>query len=155
MKKILFTLIMIAALLFSTTPAQAEGLSKSERKALWLGYEPSLYLGKWYSPKHEEFRECVMYQESRYNYRAENKTSSAKGAYQFLDNYWRVSLTHMMIPEEKKSGGHRIEEIRNLRKEPISDWSRYWQDRAFWTAFRHGEGKEHWYIAGSRCNGLA
>jgi len=158
-KKLVFiaalTAGIIAGLLLSTTTATAEKLSSTERKALWLGDQPSLYKGEWHSPEHEEFRECVMYQESRFNYRAENKTSSAKGAYQFLDSQWRISLTHMMIPEEKKSGGHRIKEIRDLRKDPISKWSRYWQDRAFWVAFRFGQGKQHWFIAGSRCNALA
>lgn len=155
MKKIFFLTALITGLLISTTTATAEGLTKAERKARWLGFQPSLYLGEWHSPRHEEFRECIMYQESRFNYRAANKTSSARGAYQFLDSQWRVSLTFMMIPEERKSGGHRIDEIRDLRDKPIDDWSRYWQDRAFWVAFRHGEGKQHWFIAGSRCNALA
>ena len=158
-KKLIFVTALIAGLiaglLLSTIPATADQLSATEKKALWLGYQPSLYKGKWHSPKHEEFRKCVMYQESRYNYRAANKTSSARGAYQFLDRAWRVSLTFMMIPEEKKSGGHRVKEIRDLRDKPIHKWSRYWQDRAFWVAFRFGKGKQHWFIAGSRCNALA
>ena len=153
-KQLVLVTALLAGLLLSTTPATAEQTSV-DKKARWLGYQPSLYLGEWHSPEHEEFRECIMYQESRFNYRAANKTSSARGAYQFLDRAWRVSLTYLMIPEEKKSGGHRLKEIRDLRDKPIHEWSRYWQDRAFWVAFRFGEGKQHWYIAGSRCNQLA
>jgi len=153
-KKLIFITALIAGLLLSTTSAIAEP-SSVDKKARWLGYQPSLYKGEWHSPEHEDFRECIMYQESRFNYRAANKTSSARGAYQFLDRSWRVSLTYLMIPEEKKSGGHRIKEIRDLRGKSINKWSRYWQDRAFWTAFRFGDGKRHWYISGSRCNQLA
>jgi hypothetical protein len=153
-KKILFITAIIAGLLLSTTPAIAEP-SSIEKKARWLGYQPSLYEGKWHSPKYEEFRKCILHQESRYNYRAANKTSSARGAYQFLDRSWRVSLTYMMIAEEKKAGGNRVAVIRDLRDESIDKWSRYWQDRAFWTAFRHGDGAHHWHLPGGRCNGLA
>ena len=153
-KKLFFITALLAGLLLSTTPATAEP-SNIEKKARWLGYQPSLYVGKWHSPKYEEFRKCIMHQESRFNYRAANKSSSARGAYQFLDRSWRIPLTHMMIAEDKKTGGYRTSEIRALRDKPIHRWSRYWQDRAFWTAFRHGEGKNHWYIAGGRCNQLA
>ena len=65
------------------------------------GFEPSLYQGKWYDKKWESTRKCIMWRESRFDYRAANKSSSARGAYQFLDSQWRVSLTHMLMPEHK------------------------------------------------------
>lgn len=143
-------------LLIGTTPAAADGTSYEEAHAEDLmGYEPSLYTGKWHSPRHEEFRRCIMKRESNYNYLAANPISSARGAYQFLDNAWRVSLTHMMLREDKQTGGHLRQEILDLRDVSIQKWNRYWQDRAFWTAFRHGDGAHHWHISGSPCNGLA
>lgn len=107
----------------------------------------SLYQGKWYSPKWEDERKCIMKRESNYNYKAANKTSSARGAYQFLDSQWRVSLTHMLMPEHKDQR----EEVLALRDKPIHKWSPYWQDAAFFTAWRHGEGKQHWYSPTIRC----
>ena len=155
MKKLIFITALIAGLI-TTTPAIADGLSRIEAQAHDMqGYEPSLYEGKWHSPKHEGFRKCIMKRESHYNYRAANKSSSARGAYQFLDRSWRIPLTHMMIHEDKKTGGYRTPEIRDLRDKPIHHWNRYWQDRAFWTAFRYGDGKHHWNYAGSPCNRLA
>jgi hypothetical protein len=143
-------------LLIGTTPSNADGLTRFESRANDMtGYQPSLYEGRWHSPKHEDFRRCIMKRESHYNYRAANRSSSARGAYQFLDNSWRIPLTHMMIREDKKHGGYLVREIRDLRDVPIHKWNRYWQDRAFWTAFRHGDGAHHWHYSGSPCNGLA
>jgi len=87
-----------------------------------------------------------MYHESRYNYKAENKTSSARGAYQFLDLQWRDGLVWMMLDE-----GGNTKEIKSLRDIPINEWNRYYQDRAFFTAWRHGEGKKHWSLQAHRC----
>jgi hypothetical protein len=119
-----------------------------------IGFMPSLYRGEWYSNRWERVRECIMYRESRHNYRAANKTSSARGAYQFLDNSWRTPLTYMMIAESKKTKDGLRQEIKSLREKPIHEWSRYYQDRAFFTAWRHGEGKKHWFLQGSRCFSL-
>lgn len=108
------------------------------------GYEQSLYQGKWYKKKWEDERKCIMRRESRFNYRAANRSSSARGAYQFLDSQWRVSLTHMLMPEHR----HMKKQVKALRKKPIHKWNRYWQDAAFYTAWRHGKGAKHWYYKG-------
>tara|TARA_A100001388_G_scaffold128927_2_gene95450 strand:+ start:3474 stop:3905 length:432 start_codon:yes stop_codon:yes gene_type:complete len=113
------------------------------------GFEPSLYQGKWYDKKWERNRKCIMKRESRFDYRAANKSSSARGAYQFLDSKWRVSLTHMLMPEHKD----RKKEVKALRKKPIHKWSRYWQDAAFYVAWQNGKGAKHWYYPGSNCIG--
>lgn len=126
----------------------ADGMTVTERLAhSTQGYATSLYQGKWYKKKWEDERKCIMRRESRFNYKAANKSSSARGAYQFLDSQWRESLTHMLMPEHKDQR----EEVRSLRDKPIHKWSRYWQDAAFFTAWRHGDGKHHWYYPGSRC----
>lgn len=108
------------------------------------GFEPSLYQGKWYHKKWERTRKCIMKRESRFNYKAANKVSSARGAYQFLDNSWRVPLTHMLMDEHRD----RKKEVKALRKKPIHKWNRYWQDAAFYTVWRHGKGAKHWYYKG-------
>lgn len=113
------------------------------------GYETSLYQGKWYKKRYERTRKCIMKRESHYNYKAANRSSTARGAYQFLDSQWRVSLTHMLMPEHKD----RKQEVRALRDKPIHKWNRYWQDAAFFTVYRHGKGAKHWYYPGSNCLG--
>ena len=80
---------------------------------------------------------------------AHDMRSSARGAYQFLDSQWRVSLTHMLMPEHKD----RKKEVKALRKKPIHEWNRYWQDAAFYVAWRNGKGAKHWYYPGSNCIG--
>lgn len=112
-----------------------------------IGYEPSEYQGKWYVQNHEETRRCIMWRESRFNYRAANKTSSARGAYQFLDSQWRDSLVWMLLPEHKDQR----KELNSMRDQPIHEWSRYWQDAAFWVAWRKGEGRHHWSLQGKEC----
>ena len=156
MRALSVTLAALLSTVLLAQPANSEGLTRLERIAKDpTGIYPSLYQGKWYNPKYDDFRRCIMRRESRGNYRAANPSSSARGAYQFLDSQWRDGLTYMMIKEEKKTGGKRVKEIRALRKKPIHKWSRYYQDRAFWTAFRHGDGAHHWYYGGSPCNRLA
>jgi muramidase (phage lysozyme) len=115
------------------------------------GYEPSLYRGKWYDSKWENSRKCIMQRESRFSYRAANKSSSARGAYQFLDSQWRDGLVWMMLKESKKTKDGLSAEIKTLFDKPIHKWSRYYQDRAFYTAWQHGNGKKHWYYPGHNC----
>jgi hypothetical protein len=131
-------------------------MAVSEDAKDWKGYEKSMYGGKYYHKDQEHFRECVMYRESRHNYRAANKTSSARGAYQFLERSWKDGLIYMMIKESKKSKDGLIPEIKELRKKPIVKWNRYFQDRAFFTAMNiNGKwsGKHHWRfsVPGSSC----
>jgi hypothetical protein len=115
------------------------------------GFKPSLYRGKWYDKKWESSRKCIMQRESRFSYHAANKSSSARGAYQFLDSQWRDGLVWMMLKESKKHNDGLSGEIKNLFDKPIDKWSRYYQDRAFYTAWQNGNGKNHWYYPGHRC----
>jgi muramidase (phage lysozyme) len=116
-----------------------------------MGYQPSLYRGQWYSARWEQARKCIMNRESRHNYQAANKSSSARGAYQFLDSQWRDGLVWMMLEESKEQKDGLQSSIRELRNKPIHSWSRYYQDRAFFTAWRDGAGRQHWALQGSRC----
>ncbi len=135
-------MIMAIALLGA---AKQEALSANSAAAAdRKGYEPSLYRGDWYTPKAESCRKAIMRRESSFFYRAQNPTSSAQGAYQFLDNKWRDGLVWMMLDESKKNKDGLGKEIRSLRDKPIKKWDRYFQDRAFYTAWRFGEGASHW-----------
>jgi hypothetical protein len=59
----------------------------------------------------------------------------------------------MMLAESKASGDGLAPQIRQLKHVPIRKWSRYFQDRAFYTAWRHGKGAKHWAptVAGTGC----
>jgi len=133
---------MIDALIMTV----ALNLPKEHEEIPRIGYATSQYKGKWYAPKWEGIRKCIQYHESRFNYSSRSKISSAMGSYQFLDRSWRGSLVYMMLEEQ----GNR-HEIKQLRHKPISKWSRYYQDRAFFTVWRHGEGAKHWSLQESRC----
>lgn len=117
------------------------------------GWQPSLYRGQWFTAKAAPVRRCIIARESHANYRAANKTSSARGAYQFLDRSWRQGLVWMFLKESRSThDGLEAEELA-LRTQPISKWSRYWQDRAFYTAWRFGKGSAHWKatVPGTGC----
>lgn len=120
------------------------------------GYEKSLYRGKYYYKGQESWRKCVMKRESNYRYKAKNRSSSASGAYQFLDNSWRDGLVWMMIKESKKTDDNLDPYLRDLFDVHITQWNRYFQDRAFFTALNfEGKwaGKKHWNatVPGTGC----
>ena len=108
-----------------------------------MGYEPSLYQGKWHMPKREKLRKCISKAESRHHYRA-GRGGFYRGAYQFSPALAR-GVTWMMQPEVRKEmGKDGVRLIKKLRKKPMNKWNRYWQDRAFWTIWAKGTGKKHW-----------
>jgi hypothetical protein len=131
--------LLASALLVGPTPTDG-GPDVSE----------STYTGKHYAPRWESWRRCVVWRESRDNPKAANRSSSARGTYQFLDSQWRRSLVWMLLPEHRDRRG----EVRALRGKPIHHWSRYWQDAAFWTVLDGGAGAKHWALQRSACNGL-
>ncbi len=103
----------------------------------------STYTGKHHNPRWEAWRKCVVWRESRDNPKAANKSSSARGLYQFLDRSWRTSLTHMLMPEHRDQR----RDVIALRAIPINEWPRYWQDAAFSTVHNwefDGSGADHW-----------
>ncbi len=126
--------------------AYAFGSPKSNDR---IGYERSLYQGKWYMPNREDLRKCISKVESRHRYKAGG--GYYRGAYQFSKSLAR-GVTWMMQPEVKKEMDDAgVNLIKQLRKTPMNNWNRYWQDRAFWTIWANGQGKSHWRGASSRC----
>lgn len=135
-------------------PISVEHAAAISRQARNLeGWGKSLYRGKWWRADYADVRRCIMRRESNFRYTAKNPTSSASGAYQFLDSKWRRGLVHMMLAESKATGDGLAPQIRQLKHVPIRQWSRYFQDRAFYTAWRHGKGAKHWAptVAGTGC----
>ena len=113
-----------------------------------IGYEVSLYQGKWYMPNREKMRKCLSKIESHHHYKA---GGYYQGAYQFSRSLAQ-GVTWMMQPEVKKEMGDAgVDLVQELRKTPMNKWNRYWQDRAFWTIWNEGKGKNHWGAGKGRC----
>ena len=111
----------------------------------------STYRGKHWTPALSECRHAIMRRESNFNYRAANSTSSARGAYQFLDSQWRESLVHMMRPEIKRDYPLRRGTLESLTGKPIHKWPAFYQDMAFYTVVVKHDGIKHWAPVPSAC----
>ena len=57
----------------------------------------------------------------------------------------------MMLKESKSSKDGLAADIRALREKPIQKWNRYYQDRAFYTAWDNGKGADHWNLTRHGC----
>lgn len=134
--------------------------ARSKRAKDLKGYAPSTYTGKFYNPKAENYRACVTNRESRNTYTGVgggdlngDGKGDYQGAYQ-LSPALSQGVTWMMAKESKKADDGLLSEVRDLRDIPASKWSRYWQDRAFWTVLNWEDtysGAKHWAIHNSRC----
>jgi hypothetical protein len=127
-------------------PTRAEreaALARGDRQAADLmGFLPSLYQGKWFKPGAEDVRRCIVLRESHANYRASNGTYF--GAYQMSKALADGAAWMMQAEVRKEMGAEGVKLVSALRETTPNNWNRYWQDRAFWTIWRDGEGAHHW-----------
>lgn len=154
--------LLLAAALTTSSPDsdRLAAVTRPSRHSSMIGVKASTYRGRYFTQAGERFRLCVIARESHGHYAAANPSSSARGAYQFLDNSWRESLAYM-IRRELRETGTSARDARAvwsvLAANPISRWSRSMQDMAFFLVLNaEGDrsGARHWYLAGSRCNAL-
>lgn len=117
------------------------------------GVEPSLYRGRFFRASVEEIRRCIVRRESSGVYTVRGGGGDRYyGAYQMNDRL-ADGATWMMLPEAKRMLGEPAARalMARLRAKPVTTWSRYWQDAAFFTIYnweRTGSGRQHW--AGGR-----
>jgi hypothetical protein len=97
------------------------------------GIRSSAYVGKYYSARHEGTRKCIVRKESRGNYRVVSSGGSYRGAYQFNAHLARATAKRMGRPD--------------LAGKSFNQWSRFEQDKAFWTVWNHGKGRGNWPTA--------
>jgi hypothetical protein len=115
------------------------------------GARESLYQGKWFMPRHEDRRQCILRRESSGNYEAVSSGGLYRGAYQ-MNRSLAIGATWMMQREVRREmGDEGVRMLRQLRAIPPNKWNRYWQDRAFWTVWSHGKGKRHWRGGAHSC----
>lgn len=98
-----------------------------------MGVRPSAYIGKYYSARYESTRRCIVRKESGGNYRIASRSGTYKGAYQFNSSLASATARKMGNPR--------------LAYRPINTWSRFHQDKAFWTVWNRGSGRGHWPTA--------
>jgi len=127
--------------------AHAFGTPESKDR---FGFETSLYQGKWFMPAKEGIRKCLSKLESHHNYKA-GAGRYYKGAYQFSKPLAQGVTWTMQREVKKEMGSAAVDLVQKLRKTPMNQWNRYWQDRAFWTVWRNGNGKHHWNAGRGRC----
>ena len=89
----------------------------------------SLYKGTaYYMPKKEEIRKCIIYRESRGNYRSDGPGGA--GAYSFIQTTWDLYAP--------RAGYHHLVGVRP------SKVPKFIQDAVFWRTWDWGNGKWHW-----------
>jgi cell division protein FtsN len=108
------------------------------------GRMASLYTGRWFVPKAEKTRLCIIDREANYNYKAVSRGGHWRGAYQMNRGLALGALSSMRAEVRKEMGQPGVALLDGMRKQPTQTWNRYWQDRAFWTIWRDGKGKGHW-----------
>lgn len=132
---------------FTTTSPQAR-----DRR----GVQPSLYRGRYYRASIEEVRRCIVRRESSGVYTVRGGGGDRYyGAYQMNDRLAN-GATWMMLPEAKRLLGEPAARalMASLRAKPVTAWSRYWQDAAFFTIYNWehtGSGRAHWSGGRWRC----
>ena len=124
------------------------------------GFKPSMYRGRHFNKADESLRECIIARESRANYDGKGGGNldgipggDYQGAYQMTPDLAR-GVTYMMAKESKRTKDGLLSEARSLRNVPANKWSRYWQDRAFYTILnfeKHRSGAKHWDSTRHRC----
>ena len=111
------------------------------------GVEPSLYRGTYFRASVEPKRQCVAKRESEGHYDVVSHDGYL-GAYQMSPALAR-GATWMMLDEHKRLLGEDVAKrvLATLRRTPVNEWPRYWQDAAFSTVFNWehtGSGAKHW-----------
>lgn len=101
----------------------------------------------------EDARRCIVWRESRNTLDAVSR-GNHQGLYQMTDALADGAVWHMRFdPVDPITRSQRV----RLQSMPVTKWSRYWQDRAFYSIWNYagpGSGRDHWHLSGSPCGEL-
>jgi hypothetical protein len=117
----------------STHAAVATGERDTHVSRSMTGVRSSAYVGKYYDARYEATRKCIVRKESGGNYRIASRSGTYKGAYQFNSALAKSTARKMGRSD--------------LVNKPFNQWSRFEQDKAFWTVWNHGRGRSNWPTA--------
>ena len=104
----------------------------------------------------QEYSDCVERRESNGHKDSVNRRTKAAGLFQFMPS-WRHGLPYMVADRLARHGLSKAKarEVRKaLAKMPIQKWPTLYQRIGFAEVIDRG-GERHWFLVGSRCNGLA
>lgn len=122
-----------AAVVTSAPTSAPTGERNTRVSRSMTGIRSSAYIGKYYSPRHEGTRKCIVRKESHGNYRVVSRGGTYRGAYQFNPHLARATAKRMGRSD--------------LVNKPFNHWRRFDQDKAFWTVWNHGKGRGNWPTA--------
>lgn len=141
-----------------TSLSREEAAAQASRGVGGRGALPSMYRGLHFHADQEPFRLCVGQREGSFVYPVRGGGGgNYYGTYQFHRDF-QDGAAYMMAGESRRTRDGLRGEALALRSIPINRWSRYWQDRAFYTVLNYRgkwTGRHHWALAGSHCNTLA
>jgi hypothetical protein len=134
--------------------SREEAAMHSSRSQDVRGALPSLYRGIYFHADQESFRLCVGNREGSFVYVVRGGGGdNYYGTYQFHRDFQR-GAAYMMASESRETRDGLRDEALELRFKPINRWSRYWQDRAFYTVLNYRgkwTGRHHWNSPGMSC----
>lgn len=138
----------------SAPMSREEAASRSDRAHDLRGPLPSLYRGVYFRAEQETFRLCVGAREGSHTYQVRGGGGGNYfGTYQMSAALAR-GVTWMMAAESRRTHDGLRADARALHDVPANHWSRYWQDRAFFTILNYRglwSGKHHWAGGRWRC----
>jgi peptidoglycan hydrolase-like protein with peptidoglycan-binding domain len=109
------------------------------------GVYASAYVGSYYDARYESKRRCIVSRESHGYYTVRSANGLYNGAYQMSASLGVGATKKMLASVSAEVGSSTAAALMaKLRLTTPNRWSRYWQDRAFWTIFNHGAGASHW-----------
>ena len=143
------SLILTTALLVpAVSPDVTVPVVVSKHAAIQTGVKDSAYTGRYYNPRYEAKRKCIVKRESNGHYFSTNRRGGYFGAYQMTAPL-ATGAGWMMRAELRSLYGFEVgtKIARELRATPAHKWHRFYQDMAFWTIANwrgNGTGLKHW-----------
>jgi hypothetical protein len=149
---------LLGAAALGSAPAQAapDGTGRAERP--WQtraaddlhGYRASAYQGRFFDPRFEQYRLCVLQRESGGYYTVVSSNGLWRGAYQFTQG-WASVLLDRLAPEMRATFGvdtwNRLRARLDTRR--INQMDRFVQDALFWAGFSMNRGVGLWQSGGN------
>ncbi len=136
-------------------PVTAPVMQASSGSKFWIKSKTTPYRGKFWRDSQKKYTQCVMWHESRMNWKATTRADGYFGAYQFTKALSR-GATYMMTKELQFIWGDSMGRFiaKDLRATEMQKWLPFFQHMAFATVLNWegaGSGQAHWAAQRNRC----